>query len=228
MKRKYLSALLMGTLTVASMSTFTSCKDYDDDISNLQGQIDKLATADQLSQKVAELQALISSNTSSIGTLQSALDEAKKAAEKAQTTADSKATLDQVNGILADYAKVSYVDDAKKSLNDAIEALKTGDIAQLKKDVEAAKLAADKAKTDAMAAIEEVKNDLTKNFEAKLESEKTLREAAIAALETNKADKTALDAAIEKLEQADRAAKVEILGKLEECITSADAQTKIN
>ena len=228
MKRKYLSALLMGTLTVASMSTFTSCKDYDDDISNLQGQIDKLATADQLSQKVAELQALISSNTSSIGTLQSALDEAKKAAEKAQTTADSKATLDQVNGILADYAKVSYVDDAKKSLNDAIEALKTGDIAQLKKDVEAAKLAADKAKTDAMAAIEEVKNDLTKNFEAKLESEKTLREAAIAVLETNKADKTALDAAIEKLEKADRDAKVDILGKLEECITSAEAQTKIN
>ena len=99
---------------------------------------------------------------------------------------------------MGDYAKVSYVDGAKKSLNDAIEALKTGDIAQLKKDVEAAKLAADKAKTDAMAAIEEVKNDLTKNFEAKLESEKTLREAAIALLETNKADKTALDAAIEK------------------------------
>ena len=37
MKRKYLSALLMGTLVVASTSTFTSCKDYDDDISNLQG-----------------------------------------------------------------------------------------------------------------------------------------------------------------------------------------------
>lgn len=70
MKRKYLSALLMGTLTVASMSTFTSCKDYDDDISNLQGQIDKLATADQLSQKVAELQALISSNQNGISSLE--------------------------------------------------------------------------------------------------------------------------------------------------------------
>ena len=221
MKRKYLSALLMGTLTVASMSTFTSCKDYDDDISNLQGQIDKLASADDLKQKVSELQALISSNQSGISSLETKLAEVK-------ATADSKATLDQVKEILADYAKVSYVDDAKKSLNDAIEALKTGDIAQLKKDVEAAKLAADKAKTDAMAAIEEVKNDLTKNFEAKLESEKTLREAAIAALETNKADKTALDAAIEKLEKADRDAKVEILGKLENCITSADAQTKIN
>ena len=229
MKRKYLSALLMGTLTVASMSTFTSCKDYDDDISNLQGQIDKLATADQLSQKVTELQALISSNTTSIKDLQDKLDEVKKTADKALTTAEGKATLEDVKTkLLGDYAKVSYVDEAKKSLNDAIKALETGDIAQLKKDVEAAKVAADKAKTDAMAAIEEVKNDLTKNFEAKLESEKTLREAAIAALETNKADQTALDAAIEKLEKADRDAKVEILGKLENCITSADAQTKIN
>ena len=40
MKRKYFSALLMGALTVASVSTFTSCKDYDDDIQNLQTQID--------------------------------------------------------------------------------------------------------------------------------------------------------------------------------------------
>ena len=73
MKRKYLSALLMGTLTVASMSTFTSCKDYDDDISNLQGQIDKLASADELKQKVSELQALISANQSGINSLQSEL-----------------------------------------------------------------------------------------------------------------------------------------------------------
>ena len=67
----------MGTLTVASMSTFTSCKDYDDDISNLQGQIDKLATADQLSQKVAELQALISSNQNGISSLETKLAEVK-------------------------------------------------------------------------------------------------------------------------------------------------------
>ena len=32
----------MGALTVASVSTFTSCKDYDDDINNLQNQIDQL------------------------------------------------------------------------------------------------------------------------------------------------------------------------------------------
>ena len=45
MKRKYFSVLLMGVLSVATMSTVTSCKDYDDDISNLQKQIDANATA---------------------------------------------------------------------------------------------------------------------------------------------------------------------------------------
>ncbi|WP_300795253.1 hypothetical protein [uncultured Bacteroides sp.] len=43
MKKKYLSALLFGALITASTGTFTSCKDYDDDINNLQEQVDKLA-----------------------------------------------------------------------------------------------------------------------------------------------------------------------------------------
>ena len=42
MRKKFLSTLLMGALVTASMSTFTSCKDYDDDINNLQTQIDAL------------------------------------------------------------------------------------------------------------------------------------------------------------------------------------------
>ena len=41
MRKKYLSALLFGALLFASAGTFTSCKDYDDDIDNLQSQIDK-------------------------------------------------------------------------------------------------------------------------------------------------------------------------------------------
>ena len=123
----------MGTLTVASMSTFTSCKDYDDDISNLQGQIDKLATADQLAQKVSELQALISSNQTGISSLQTKLAEVKAAADKAQTTADSKATLDQVNEILAGYATNENVTkEATEIVNAAIKALQDNDLAALK------------------------------------------------------------------------------------------------
>ena len=53
MKRKYFSALLMGALTIASVSTFTSCKDYDDDISSLQSQIDELSkTIDQIKSQI--------------------------------------------------------------------------------------------------------------------------------------------------------------------------------
>ena len=162
MKRKYLSALLMGTLTVASMSTFTSCKDYDDDISNLQGQIDKLATADQLSQKVAELQALISSNKSDITSL--------------QTELAKKTTLDEVKAVLADYATKQYVNDADKTLQDAIDALKTGDIAKLKEDVVKAQAAADKAADDAKAANAEIVETL-KTLATKTE----LKDAAKAA-----------------------------------------------
>ena len=45
MRKKYLSALLFGALLFASAGTFTSCKDYDDDINNLQSQITANADA---------------------------------------------------------------------------------------------------------------------------------------------------------------------------------------
>ena len=45
MRKKYLSELLFGALMFASAGTFTSCKDYDDDINNLQSQITANADA---------------------------------------------------------------------------------------------------------------------------------------------------------------------------------------
>ena len=175
MKRKYLSALLMGVLTLSSVSTFTSCKDYDDDISNLQGQIDKLATADQLSQKVAELQALISSNKSDITSLQSELAK--------------KTTLDEVKAVLADYATKQYVNDADKTLQDAIDALKTGDIAKLKEDVVKAQAAADKAAEDAKAANAEIVETLkTLATKTELQDAADAAQKAIEALESKNAE----------------------------------------
>ena len=188
MKRKYLSALLMGTLTVASMSTFTSCKDYDDDISNLQGQIDKLATADQLSQKVAELQALISSNKSDITSLQAELAK--------------KTTLDEVKAVLADYATKQYVDAADKTLQDAIDALKTGDIAKLKEDVVKAQAAADKAAADAEKANADIVETLkTLATKTELKDAADAAQKAIEALESKNAEdlKKAQDAITETL-----------------------------
>ena len=58
MRKKYLSALLFGALLFASAGTFTSCKDYDDDISNLQEQINTINTSlDELSDKINGLGA---------------------------------------------------------------------------------------------------------------------------------------------------------------------------
>ena len=190
MKRKYLSALLMGTLTVASMSTFTSCKDYDDDISNLQEQIDKLATADQLAQKVSELQALISSNQNGISSLETKLAEVK-------ATADSKATLDQVKEILADYATNENVTaEANKIVNAAIKALQEKDIAELKAAIETAKAEALKGVEEAKQANADVLKNLTENYSTTAETQTALN-TAIEALKADNAK--ALKEAVDKI-----------------------------
>ena len=202
MKRKYLSALLMGTLTVASMSTFTSCKDYDDDISNLQGQIDKLATADQLAQKVSELQSLISSNKSDITSLQSELAK--------------KTTLDEVKAVLANYAEKKYVDDAVATLDAAVKA-QGGDITALQAAVKAAQDAADKAAADAKAANEEILKTLeTLATKAEVEEVKAAAKAANDAIEALKANdiKTLQTKQNEILESLKTYAKQESLDKV--------------
>ena len=198
MKRKYFSALLMGALTIASVSTFTSCKDYDDDISNLQGQIDKLATADQLKQKVEELQALISSNKSDINSL--------------QTELAKKTTLEEVKAVLADYATKQYVNDADKTLQDAIDALKTGDIAKLKEDVVKAQAAADKAAADAEKANADIVETL-KTLATKTE----LQDAADAA-------QKAIEALESKNAEALKKAQAEILETLKSYATKSDVE----
>ena len=191
MKRKYLSALLMGTLTVASMSTFTSCKDYDDDISNLQGQIDKLATADQLKQKVEELQALISSNQTGISSLETKLAEVK-------ATADSKATLDQVKDILAGYAtNESVTKEANEIVNAAIKALQEKDIKDLKALIETAQGTADKAVKDAADAKAEILKTLD-DYALKSDVE-TAQGTADDALAKAIANKTAIENALKTL-----------------------------
>ena len=218
MKRKYLSALLMGVLTLSSVSTFTSCKDYDDDISNLQGQIDKLATADQLSQKVAELQALISSNKSDITSLQEKLGQ--------------KTTLEEVKAVLADYATKQYVNDADQTLKDAIKALETGDIAKLKEDVKAAQAAADKAAKDAEAANAEIVETLkTLATKTELKDAADAAQKAIEALESKNAEdlKKAQDAITETLKSYAEEGDKKTLESLAETIKNAsDALAQAN
>ena len=100
MKRKYFSALLMGALTIASVSTFTSCKDYDDDIDNLQSQIDKAGLQSDIDALKTQLQDAASTASAAKTTAESALAKAnaavkadvEKAIQKVEVTANKAAT----------------------------------------------------------------------------------------------------------------------------------------
>ena len=83
MNKKYLSVVLFGALLAASAGTFTSCKDYDDDIKGLQEQIDKSGST------ITDLQTQLT-------TLKAAADAAQATADAAKTAAaDAKAAGDQ-------------------------------------------------------------------------------------------------------------------------------------
>ena len=132
MKRKLFSAILFGALLTASTSGLTSCKDYDDDISNLQGQIDKLATADQLSAKVSEMQtAIAAAQTAAEGkaaAAQTVADAAKTAAKYATTTAEAAATAanaasQAVKDLEAKGATKAELEAAAKAAEEAVNAI---------------------------------------------------------------------------------------------------------
>lgn len=165
MKRKLFSAILFGALLTASTSGLTSCKDYDDDISNLQGQIDKLATADQLSAKVSEMQAAISAAQSAAeakaAAAQTVADAAKAAAgdaaaaaKAAQSTADAAAAAAAEVQKAADKAIADL--EAKAATKDELKAAADAAAAAVKaiEDAHAAdKAAIEKAIADGLAEV---------------------------------------------------------------------------
>ena len=125
MNKKYLSVVLFGALLATSTGTFTSCKDYDDDIKGLQEQINKGG------ETVGALQEQL---TKQLATLQDAVKAAQTAADAAK----------------ADAAKAQQAADAAKAVGDnaAEEAAKAKTLA------EEAKAAAADAKAEALAKIE--------------------------------------------------------------------------
>ena len=109
MKKRILSSLLMGALFVASMSTFTSCKDYDDDIN---------------SNKDA-----ISSLQETVTKLQTALDQAKSDATTAHATFATKVALNDTASAIraaatqaANSAKADAITEAIRQANALVAA----------------------------------------------------------------------------------------------------------
>ena len=133
MRKKYLSALLFGALLFASAGTFTSCKDYDDDISNLQSQVDKLATKEDMEAKLNQMQTAVTEAQTSA---QEALSTAKEALEAAQQAGDADAianletkVADQEKRIAALEEALGDIDALKEelqnTLNGQIEGFRT-------------------------------------------------------------------------------------------------------
>ena len=128
MKKKIFSKLLMGAVLVASISSFVSCKDYDDDISNLQSQIDKAALK-------ADVTALDQKLTAAAAAAKEAADKAEADAQKAQSTADNAATKAALEQAIKDInaaaeaagkqvaADIKKVADARASIRLFTEAL---------------------------------------------------------------------------------------------------------
>ena len=115
MNKKFLSVTLFSALMIGATGTFTSCKDYDDDIKNLQEQLDKKASLEELTAKVS--------------TLETAINDAKTAAneakDKAQEALDKAGSAE--GGVSDDDLKA-----LKKELQDQIDKLASLDIVNQK------------------------------------------------------------------------------------------------
>lgn len=148
MKKRIFSSLLLVAFTLASMSMFVSCKDYEDDIntnkdaiSALQGQLSTLQTA---------LDNAKSEASSAHATLQTAISEAKSAAsEAASEAAEAKAE--------AAAAKEAAATAKAEAISEAIAQCKT--LLEGKADKEDLDALATK-----VAAIEEALNQLPENI----------------------------------------------------------------
>ena len=114
MRKKYLSALLFGALLFASAGTFTSCKDYDDDISNLQTQVDKLATKEDMEAKLTQMQTAVTEAQTSA---QEALSTAKEALDAAQQAGDAEAIANLETKIADQEKRIAALEDALGDIN---------------------------------------------------------------------------------------------------------------
>lgn len=210
MKRKYFSALLMGALTIASVSTFTSCKDYDDDIDNLQSQIDKAGLQRDIDALKTQLQDAASTASAAKTTAESALAKANAAAVKA----DVEKAIQKVE-VTANKAAT----DVATAISNAANAQTTADGAQKAADA-AAKAAKDAQKQADQAVKDAAAAATTANAAAKqADFEKALER--IGNLETSRVTADKLD---EKLTQL----KEELLGADGDKETIGSLTVKVN
>ena len=166
MNKRFLSTLLFGALFIASTSVFVSCKDYDDDIQNLQTQIDKAALKSDLDRLQKTLDNASVNAAASLekleAKLQAQIDEAVKKsganAEELQKQIDAvKAAADESAKDLA--AKIKAAADAAAAAQAAADKAQQSADAAAQSAAEIAKAAQEAAEQALAEAVEKLNND---------------------------------------------------------------------
>jgi multidrug efflux pump subunit AcrA (membrane-fusion protein) len=115
-RKKIFSTLLLGALVVASTGMVTSCKDYDDDINNVNSRVDELNT--NLTKQISTLQTDLAAAKQ---TAADAAAAAATAAKTAQSTADKAEADAAAAQVAADAAKLAAANAQAKADQDAID-----------------------------------------------------------------------------------------------------------
>ena len=130
MNKKFLSAILFGALMVTSTGTFVSCKDYDDDIDSLQGQVDTNVSAiDALKSQLSSLQTAGSAAQATADAAKAAADAAKKAGDDAKAAAEeakaaaAQAKADAIAEAANQVAALKAIVEANKLSQDQLQTL---------------------------------------------------------------------------------------------------------
>ncbi|MBR5655234.1 MAG: hypothetical protein IKW98_00915 [Prevotella sp.] len=202
MKRKFLSSLMLGAIVLAS-ANLTSCKDYDDEIQDLQTQINALTPAinqvkADLQSEIANLKTQLEAKDAEIASL---AQKAKDAADaNAENLAKEIARATAAEAALE--AKIGTAEEAIKKLEDlANSKVSIEDFNKAMEDVYAKIAAVDQALADHMV-------DATAKFGA---LQKGIDDEVLAR-----------KAAVEDLQQ-----QIDAIKKWEEKINNIDARLKV-
>ncbi|MBO5380852.1 MAG: hypothetical protein J6A40_03940 [Bacteroides sp.] len=139
MNKKFLNAILLGALILGSTGTFTSCKDYDDDINAIEGRLDSLeeltSSITQMKSDIAaaksEAQNALSQAQKGITDAQAALKKAEDALKEAEASADAA----EVEALKAEIASLkNKISELEGTISDSEGKLK--DLTALEEKIE--------------------------------------------------------------------------------------------
>lgn len=121
MKKTFLSVALLSTMALTMPLSFTSCKDYDDDITEING------TTDNLQSQLKTIQEAITSNKAIAEAAQAAANASAKAAQEAAEKGDKATQEAQAAMAVANEAKAAAAAAKAEALEAIAAQLKAAD-----------------------------------------------------------------------------------------------------